>query len=868
MEFLILFAAIVVFGVLLSDQRSRLRRLEDRIEMLLRRIDALDSREERAPAPQRATVPLSRPRPPEQTAASTSAAPAKPAAPEPPQPEPSQPVRPPATPLFRTGQARETAPARSFAESFEALVGGQLPIWIGGIALVLAAFFLVRYSIEAGLLGPGTRSVLAGLFGLALLAGSEAARRIPRFADDPRVGQALAGAGIASLFGTLYMASELYGLIGPLAAFALLVAVTAAALFLSLRHGPPTAIMGLIGGFAAPYVAGLDNGALAPLLVYLGLLMAGLFALAIHRGWLWLALAATGGGALWSLLLLLTGDAGQLGAVGLFVTVSAIASALFLPRAGGGDWRIRLVPMLAGFLQLALLSPLVSFSATGWALYGLLSAAMIVLGWRDARLTPGVAAALGLVIILLIGARETENSLATLATAGTIALFALPGHLLARRAEDGRWWSAIAIIGGVAPLWIAMLFNAPPLSDLLWGALAVAAAIPCAWLAWRAREDASPLLRPSPGLAGGTAVAMLLLLVAGGYWLPMLWLAAVATLAAILAIGWGDRIADRSTVIVGLGGLALAAMFTPIAAYVEILVRALGGQKVHLPLIPATDSLLVELALPAVLLGGGLWAGLLRSRPPVRLTLAAICAAYAGLLAYSLAKLPLSIADESQFVALGFIERAAITQAVLALAVALLFRAPQGWRPAALALLGLGIGRVVWFDLVILNPLLVGQEVGGRPILNAAAIHFSLAALWLWLARRRLEATAFTLPLSLASLAAAGFAAFFTVRQIFHGTRLDTGGIFRGEHYAYSAAFLLLGGLWLWRGVVTGQGWLRVSGLALLTLVTFKVFLVDASVLEGLLRVLSFLGLGAALIGIGWGYGRFVGRGAKPGAAS
>jgi hypothetical protein len=360
---------------------------------------------------------------------------------------------------------------------------------------------------------------------------------------------------------------------------------------------------------------------------------------------------------------------------------------------------------------------------------------------------------------------------------------------------------------------------------------------------------------------------MLLFMVAGGYWLPMLWFAAVATLAAILAIGWGDRIADRSSIIVGLAGLAVAALFTPIAAYVEILVRSLGGQRIHLPLIPATDSLLVEMALPAVLLGGALWAGLLRSRPPVRLTLAAICAAFACLLAYSAAKLPLSIANDSQFIALGFLERAVITQVILASALVILFKAPKGWRPAALALLGLGIGRVVWFDLVILNPVLVGQEVGGRPIANMAAIHFSLVTLWLWLARRRLEAGALAMPLSLASLAAAGLAAFFTVRQIFHGAQLDAAEIFRGEHYAYSAAFLLLGGIWLWRGVVTGQGWLRVSGLALLTMVTFKVFLVDASVLEGLLRVLSFLGLGGALIGIGWGYGRFVGRGAKAGAA-
>jgi uncharacterized membrane protein len=35
--------------------------------------------------------------------------------------------------------------------SFEDLVGGKLPIWIGGIALVFAGFFLVRYTIEASL---------------------------------------------------------------------------------------------------------------------------------------------------------------------------------------------------------------------------------------------------------------------------------------------------------------------------------------------------------------------------------------------------------------------------------------------------------------------------------------------------------------------------------------------------------------------------------------------------------------------------------------------------------------------------------------------------------------------------------------------
>ena len=48
---------------------------------------------------------------------------------------------------------------------------------------------------------------------------------------------------------------------------------------------------------------------------------------------------------------------------------------------------------------------------------------------------------------------------------------------------------------------------------------------------------------------------------------------------------------------------------------------------------------------------------------------------------------------------------------------------------------------------------------------------------------------------------------------------------------------------------------LRLAGLVLLTATIVKVFLIDASDLEGVLRILSFLVLGIALIGIGRLYG-------------
>src|ERR1051325_9823515 len=55
------------------------------------------------------------------------------------------------------------------------------------------------------------------------------------------------------------------------------------------------------------------------------------------------------------------------------------------------------------------------------------------------------------------------------------------------------------------------------------------------------------------------------------------------------------------------------------------------------------------------------------------------------------------------------------------------------------------------------------------------------------------------------------------------------------------AELLALALFWLWRGISAARGDLRIAGLALLTAVTFKVFLIDAAALDGILRILSLL---------------------------
>src|SRR3954466_3215130 len=64
-------------------------------------------------------------------------------------------------------------PAKSFEERF----GASWVVWIGGLALALGGIFLVQYSIEAGLGGPGVRIFLGFLLAAALVAAGEWTRR-------------------------------------------------------------------------------------------------------------------------------------------------------------------------------------------------------------------------------------------------------------------------------------------------------------------------------------------------------------------------------------------------------------------------------------------------------------------------------------------------------------------------------------------------------------------------------------------------------------------------------------------------------------------------------------------------------------------
>ena len=80
------------------------------------------------------------------------------------------------------------------------------------------------------------------------------------------------------------------------------------------------------------------------------------------------------------------------------------------------------------------------------------------------------------------------------------------------------------------------------------------------------------------------------------------------------------------------------------------------------------------------------------------------------------------------------------------------------------------------------------------------------------------------------------------------------------ERYAYSAVWLVFAAALLALGALRGRPSMRYAALGLLIVITLKVFLFDMAGLTGVLRGLSFIGLGGALMAIGLFYQRVLPR--------
>src|SRR5882672_1222721 len=313
-------------------------------------------------------------------------------------PPPSQPVAPPPMPDIPAA-----APASQPGPGFEERIGTRWVVWVGGLTLALGGFFMVRYSIDAGLLGPEVRTLLGGAFALALLASGEWTRRkesisaieaLP-IANIPAI---LTAAGTSVAFATVYAAYALYGFLVPATAFILLGLVALGTLAAALLHGPALAGLGVAAAFVTPVLVSSEQPDYWALYIYLAIVTAAAFALARARLWRWLAITTIVFALLWTFPCLDCGP--PMIAPHLFHVIAGFILAALLvvtgfafgPDAGTEEVEAISSGALAAYLFGAMMIVLSSYHADAAMIgFALLVAGVLCVAWR----TPAAASALG-----------------------------------------------------------------------------------------------------------------------------------------------------------------------------------------------------------------------------------------------------------------------------------------------------------------------------------------------------------------------------------------------------------------------------------------------------------------------------------------
>ncbi|TPK94220.1 MULTISPECIES: DUF2339 domain-containing protein [unclassified Mesorhizobium] len=808
--------------------------------------------------------------------------------------EPAQPVSATEAP-----GAEPPAPAKAARQSdVETALGTRWAVWVGGIALALGGLFLIRYTIEAGIFGPGVRLTMAGVLGLVLIGGAEFIRRtgfkVPvQGAAGAYIPAILTGAGAFILFGTVYAAHGIYGFIGPATAFVLLGAIGVATIGASLLHGLALAGIGLIGAMVTPALVASEAPNPWALFVYLAIVLAATAAIARIRDWRVLVAAAFAGTGIWTILYMVDAPDVNLAAV-LFISLATLAVLAFVwlglflvtgpdDAARGFDWP-SIVPGFFIALSALGLSVDPAFASAGDALHGaILLAALVAVALYRPRALPLVFAAgiatvliyLGIIPPATIGANALDVGLDAqpLASSDTLTfrigialglIFLAAGFWAARRfaatasLRAACWaaWGVIAPLTVLTALWLTFGDIDRDLGYALPALLLMLAF--AAGGEWIARAEEPPLAGgPAVSFAlGGAGVAGLLMLhmAFGSGWTTVL-LGAAAVVPAL---------ATRRRSYPVLGWIAVGAAVAVLArvAFDPTIVGA-----AFLSRTPVFNWLLPGYGVPALAFGFAAWqlARTTNGRP--RLAMEAASALFALLTIAMLVRHAMhgGVIDTGT---VTLAEQAIYTLIALgagAMLVAIDMRSPSSvLRYGSMAAGVISAGLIAVQHFVMLNPLLTDESTGTIPVFNLLFLAYLLpaiaaGALALYVRDKRPRWYAAMLALIAALLAFAY--ATLSVRRLFKGEFIALwSGLGQLETYTYSALWLVIGVALLTAGVWLKSQVLRIASAVLIAVAVVKVFLFDMSELEGVLRALSFIGLGAVLIGIGLFYQRLLTR--------
>ena len=752
-------------------------------------------------------------------------------------------------------------------------------VWLGGICVALAGVFLVKYSIEQGLLTPWARIALGTCTGFAMHALAEWAVR--KTGRGHSALSALAAAASLTLCAAALAALHLYELVPPIAAFVFVAAVSMATMVLALRHGPVLAALGLIGCYAVPLLVGGDGGRIVEVMGYCLIVSTAVLLMIryAYRAWLWRGVVA--GSLFWWLLS--TGQDAADGSRGIYLGLlggalvflptvdwwprlraiagtSAASGAAWEPLAAGasGLRAAAHTPLRSGLLLLVLahgisiaVEPFTVRSAVGWVPLVFVLFVAARLGGRLAWL-PWVS--LGTQVIAWLGTGLAieefrlvwESSLDSgeaglpLYAGCSAAVYTALACWNLRRAESAPIWISLAVASPVCWLAVAYALAADMAVSREWAVVAVGLGLLYTAAGWllsrsRVRQVATWTIL---GCSASYSLAAAMLFRDAGLTLA---LAVQAVPLAWLAARHGTSNVTWMTKAV-LAMLVARLTFNPwLPSYTE-------GSRWTLWTYGGS-TLACMLASPVA-----------RPLPVLRRWIEAVAAHLLVLTCWAVTRdflydgevfsgeygLTEASINTSVWAALGLVYhwRSQVTEHIAGV-----FR----WAARTLLVMSLASYASVVFPL---NPVFTLEAVSATRIWNVLLLAYGTPALLAFLASRYYVRRGARVAGWVAAVALFVFVTI-EIRHLWQGSLDAISPAYDGEMATYSLVWLsmavvsvLAGGMRYGAGVYRG-------GMALLLLTVSKVFLVDMSGLTGLLRAASFMGLGLSLLGLAYLHQRF-----------
>lgn len=748
----------------------------------------------------------------------------------------------------------------------------QWLVWSGAGIFTLGGLFLISYLISEGYFPPLARLGLGALFGVGLIVGSEwlhdKLRRYTQIDWPSYVPAAIASAGFISLFGLTLMAATPYQFISEPVAVVMLALISLAATFYGLRFGPLLTVVGLIGAYGAPLFSTSATPSYGLLASYFLLVAAAITYVAqrVERRWLWYSLWGMHLAWLFAFahfsvpLLIVTGFA--LGSVYLLVAVPTLGWLLKPTSDSPLSWRTLVdirawhhhaldtwlmlaimfiastaafslpftvgMPLMAALVAWLYLAPLFSARWDAWPVLGLAWVALWLWFGDLARdpLAQQVGLGMGVITLLYglaLGKRSPQRIhfiwLACLATPFMVSLNAK---------VTGAFWGGTLAYASSAPLWAACLA----------GGGAVLAAFT---RHFKGTDQAHVLARLSLWCGVNAHLALALTLLLSDYALT---LALTAQAVVMLWLTHQYRIA--------LANWVIRALLSVVLARATLLLLSTH----HMASLP--DTLWLYPSLGLLIYVGQRWVQ--NHTLPAWLT-----GAQLQLAALWLTSATLWLCDLQGLTSVMHSVSGAVVMSMnwLLLACVYLYRARAAQTFAFLYRIG-GIALLVLSALTqfILffehNPYVERVSIGDSPLASLLWPWWGVPLLaCVWLAKWGYPSL--PLPKARVQTAASTCAAVFgfllvngLIRQTWQGDTIALSQLTsHAELYTYSLVWLAIGSLSLLGGYWQQSVRVQQGAMAVLALVILKVFLVDMASLEGLMRALSFIGLGLCLVALG-----------------